>query len=123
MSEEINVEVDPAKGPAGSALAADRNGPAALMRVRFLVQDIASQPWSNTSKRVELRARYDPTIPGELRGYDAQPTGEVTLVVNNPKILAQLRVNQAFYIEFIPVPTRPSDFGMSEDDDAPEAAQ
>lgn len=71
------------------------------IRAKFMVSAITEHAWGTTM--VKLETRYDESIPEDQRLYDATPSGNFEMMVNNPKALEQLKLGEFFYIDLIPI--------------------
>ncbi len=72
------------------------------VRAKFTVSSITDNANVN-SKTVRLTTLYDNTIAEDQRFYDATPTGDLTMVVNNPRALELLVLGRQFYVDFLPI--------------------
>lgn len=73
------------------------------VRAKFTVCEVRHHSWSEEARTVVLRPQYDQSIPEDRRFSDATPSGELTMLVNNPAAVAQLGVGKAFYLDLTPV--------------------
>lgn len=69
------------------------------VRCLFQLQEIHDLHWGSPSKRLVFRACYDTRIPEHQRFYDATPTGELTMLVNNPAALEQFELGRHYYFD------------------------
>lgn len=80
-------------------------------RAKFMLQEHVQTGWSFDHKQhtFVLRPQYDTAIPEDQRFAKATPTGELRLVVDNPKVVESWsrKLGQLFYLDFTPVPAEP----------------
>lgn len=69
------------------------------VRAKFKVTSIKSFDWNPNSKEIVLTPQYDTSIEEDKRFYDATPSGEFTMLVNNPVAIEQLALGKTFYID------------------------
>lgn len=50
-------------------------------------------------KRVVFEPRYDHSLPEDQRFFKATPSGRLDIVVDNPAVLAELKVGDNVYID------------------------
>lgn len=75
-----------------------------MVRAKFQVTAITSHSWGGTE--IVLEPRYDSSIPEDRRFSDATPSGKMTMLINNPAAVDQLKLGQFFYVDFTPVPAQ-----------------
>ena len=77
-----------------------------MVRAKFKVQEVRTTQHTTTYSQTEivLRPEYDEKVCQEDVGFaKATPTGELKMVVDNPKALAELTIGRKFYLDFTPV--------------------
>ena len=74
------------------------------VRAKFQVSEIASLAWSPTAKRIKFQTQYDTSIPEDQRFCKATPSGDMTMIVDNPAALEVLQLGGSFYVDFTPIP-------------------
>lgn len=79
------------------------NTETAMVRAKFTVQEVRQSVFNPTARTLVLRPQYDTSIPEDQRFFSATPTGEMTMVVNNPAALAEMELGKSFYVDFTPV--------------------
>lgn len=55
-------------------------------------------------KTLKFQARYDETIPEDQRFQTATPSASAEYTIDNPAALEQMKLGQAYYVDFTPVP-------------------
>jgi hypothetical protein len=75
------------------------------VRCKMQLQQITAVHWSPTTKLVKFQAQYDTTIPEDQRFAKATPSGEITMQVDNPVALEQLKLGGYYYVDFNPAET------------------
>lgn len=77
----------------------------ANVRAKFQVSSITEHAGYNgqpsAAREVKLQVQYDDTIAEDQRFYDATPSGDIRMLVNNPAALEQLSLGKKFYVDFI----------------------
>jgi len=79
-----------------------------MVRGKFTVVEITEFSWSKTGRKITLRPEYDDKLPEDQAYYKATPSGEITMVVDNPPALEQLKIGKKFYVAFTEVPEVPA---------------
>lgn len=72
------------------------------VRAKFTVTSVTEHHYSQ-AKTIKLTPVYDPNLPEDQRFSKATPSGELTMYVDNPSAAEQLKLGQAFYLDFTPV--------------------
>lgn len=72
------------------------------VRAKFVVSAITDLG-PQSPKIVKLSAQYDMGIPEDRRFQKATPWGEVSLHIDNPAAVEQLKIGKAYYIDMTPV--------------------
>lgn len=54
-------------------------------------------------KTLKFQARYDDTIPEDQRFQTATPSATAEYTIDNPAALAQMKLGQAYYVDFTAV--------------------
>lgn len=75
-----------------------------MLRAKFQLQEISSNFWDKRSRKLVFRAAYDTSIPEDQRFYDATPTGEFSMLVNNQKFIEQLELGKYYYFDISEAP-------------------
>ncbi len=73
------------------------------VRGKFRVVSLTEHHWSKSQRIVKLSVEYDTSIPEDQRFFDATPTGQIEMTVNNPAALEFLKLGKTFYVDFVPV--------------------
>lgn len=63
-------------------------------------------PGSNPYVRMKFTTQYDPTLPEDQRFCKATPSGDITMVVDNPVVSEKMELGQQYYVYFVPVPKK-----------------
>lgn len=69
------------------------------VRAKFKVTSIKCFDYSDVSKEITLTPQYDESIEEDRRFYNATPSGEFRMLVNNPVAIDQLALGKTFYID------------------------
>lgn len=72
------------------------------VRAKFVVSSITDQG-DTSPKIVKLAAQYDMSIPEDRRFQHATPWGEISLHIDNPVAVEQLKIGKAYYIDMTSV--------------------
>lgn len=56
-----------------------------------------------TAKTFVFRPEYDASIPEDQRFYEATPSGELRIYVNNPLVIEHYKLGEYYYFDSIPV--------------------
>ena len=70
-----------------------------MVRAKFQLQEITINYWDKSSRKLVFRAAYDTSIPEDQRFFGATPTGEFSMLVNNPKAIEQLELGKYYYFD------------------------
>lgn len=73
-----------------------------MVRAKFTLTEIHNFSWSDNSKNFVFTPQYDPSIPEDVRFAKASPTGKFEMRVDNPAAIEQLKLGQAYYVDFTP---------------------
>jgi len=66
------------------------------------------QDAGGTTKRFVFRTQYDTAIPEDQRFFKYTPDGTISLLVDNPAVLAQWQVGKHYYFDAHEVPSVPA---------------
>lgn len=69
------------------------------VRAKFTVTAITQYQYG---KKVELQPQYDTSIPEDVRFSKATPSGNFSMMIDNPVAADQLTLGKAFYIDLTP---------------------
>lgn len=72
------------------------------VRAKFVVSAITDQG-PHSPKVVKMAPQYDMSIPEDRRFQKATPWGEISLHIDNPAAVEQLKIGKAFYIDMTAV--------------------
>lgn len=76
------------------------------IRAKFMLQEHRIYSWhpDRSQHTFVLRPQYDDNIPEDQRFHQATPTGELTMLVDNPAVVEYLSkmLNKQFYLDFTP---------------------
>lgn len=78
------------------------------IRCKFRCTDIKDNG-PGQPKEVDFATQYDPALPEDQRYTKATPWGTLTVSIDNPVALAELRVGATYYVDLIPAPDGPRD--------------
>ncbi len=73
------------------------------IRAKFKVVAI-TQHTDYSAVTIKLAPRYDEKIPEDQRYASATPSGELSMLVDNPAAIEELRLGQSFYLDLTPIP-------------------
>jgi len=76
-----------------------------MVRGKFRVTKIADTCYSG-GKEVTLSAEYDNTLEEDRRFAKATPSASITMFIDNPPALEQLKLGGYFYVDFSEVPKK-----------------
>ena len=76
-----------------------------MVRGKFKVTKVAALDWSTTAKEITLGAYYDNSIEEDRKYAQATPSGQITMLVDNPPAAEQLALGKFFYVDFTEVPS------------------
>lgn len=74
-----------------------------MVRGKFKVQEITEFAWGSAARKIVLRPEYDPQIPEDQKYAKATPSGEITMVIDNPPASDYLKLGKTFYVDFTEV--------------------
>ena len=74
------------------------------MTARCKLQLSSIKSFMYSSKELQFQAIYDSTTPEDVRFAKATPSGNVTLMVDNPAVLEQMVIGKYYYVDISPVP-------------------
>lgn len=72
------------------------------VRCKMKLTEIHKLDYGQT--RFVFQTFYDSSIPEDQRFYKATPSGEIRLLVDNPKVIESYQVGKYYYFDSIPVP-------------------
>ena len=73
-----------------------------MFRTRCLMQLVSRERlyWVQPAERLKFIAQYDTGIPAEKRFFDATPSGDITILVNNQEVLNEMVLGEKYYVDF-----------------------
>ena len=74
-----------------------------MVRAKFRVMSVTQDVYQERARTIKMAPYYDDAIPEDARFAEATPSGELTMYVNNPAAIAQLKLGEYFYLDFVPV--------------------
>jgi len=72
------------------------------VRAKLCLTSVTTQCWNPNSKKLHFDTQYDDSIPEDQRFYDATPSGNFEMLVNNPAALAQFELGKMYYVDVTP---------------------
>jgi hypothetical protein len=72
------------------------------VRAKFQLREVHSYAWGG--KKFIFAPQYDTSIPEDARFAKASPSGEFSIVVDNPAVDAQFKVGEFYYFDVTPAP-------------------
>lgn len=75
-----------------------------MVRGKFMVVEITEYSWSATARKITFRPEYDSTLPEDQKYAKSTPSGEISMTVDNPPAIEQLKLGKKFYVDFTEVP-------------------
>lgn len=72
-------------------------------RAKFKLAEITHVSWNPNTRRVKFSTEYDPSLPEDQRFSNATPSGEITMIVDNPVAVARLEIGKSYYVDFTPI--------------------
>ncbi len=76
-----------------------------MFRGKFQVQKIAQVHYNPSAREVTLQAVCNDGTPENERFHRYTPTGTITMVIDNPAVLAQIELGKHCFVDFSPVPS------------------
>lgn len=74
-----------------------------MVRGKFTLDSITSHKWSPTAQTFVFRPIYDNTTEENKRFTKATPSGEFTMMVDNPSAQEQLKLGKTYYLDLTEV--------------------
>lgn len=78
------------------------------IRAKFQLQEHRIVAWGGEYRghTFIFRPSYDPSIPEDQRFAQASPTGEMSILVDNPPVIEywSAQLGKQFYLDFTPAP-------------------
>jgi hypothetical protein len=74
-----------------------------MVRAKFQLCEITDRA-GTSAKTLKFFPRYDLTIEEDQRFSKATPSGELTMYVDNPSALEQLKLGEDYYLDFTLAP-------------------
>lgn len=73
-----------------------------IVREKFTVNRVEHHEYRTNYQqhKVVLTPQYDPDIPDDQKFAKSTPSGEITMMVDNPLALEEFKPARAFYVEF-----------------------
>lgn len=75
------------------------------VRAKFVLQERTESHWNKDSRILVFRPQYDESIPEDQRFARATPDGEFKMRVDNPAVIEQLKLGQAYYFDITEAPS------------------
>ena len=72
------------------------------VRAKFKLIEIRSHHWNPNARTFVFQPQYDSTIEEDRRFYDATPSGQCEMLVNNPAVIEEFKIGQDYYLDFTP---------------------
>ncbi len=69
-------------------------------RCKMQLQDITSVHWHPVTKFLRFSAAYDNSIPEDRNFNKSTPSAKLTMQVDNPVVLDQLKLGEYYYLDF-----------------------
>ena len=69
-----------------------------MVRAKFQLQEVSHHSWSG-GKTLVFRPMYDQSIEEDKRLSKATPSGELTMLVDNPAALERLELGKYYYFD------------------------
>lgn len=77
-----------------------------MIRCKMVLRNVI--PYANGGVKAIFECQYDAKVVEEDIGFQkATPWGTIEMQVDNPKAIAQLVIQQSYYVDFSPVPASP----------------
>jgi hypothetical protein len=76
-----------------------------MIRAKFAVTAITRFAYDPQGCEIEMKPRYDDSIPGDRRFEEVTPTGKLTMTIRNPAVLGELDMGRESYLDFTPTDT------------------
>ena len=77
------------------------------VRAKFKLIEIREHYWNPDVRTFVFQPQYDTRIEEDKRFYDATPSGQCEMMVNNPKVRETFKLGDDYYLDFSPVPAEP----------------
>ena len=74
-----------------------------MIRAKFRVVAVTEHAYSADARTIKLEPQYDDSIPEDRRFAQSTPSGELSMYVNNPAAVEELKIGKFFYLDFVPV--------------------
>ena len=71
------------------------------IRCKLRLTEITQCEYSPTVRRLKFTTQYDPAIPEDQRFYKATPSGEFTMLVDNPVALEAFVLGKCYYFDAV----------------------
>jgi hypothetical protein len=71
-----------------------------MVRGKFTVQEIRHHSWHPSATTLVLRPQYDTATEEDKRFSKATPSGELTMLVDNPPAQAFFEMGKTYYLDF-----------------------
>lgn len=75
-----------------------------VVRAKFKVTAIEYYHYSPGSARVKLSAIHDTTTPENERFSKATPSGELSMMIDNPPAVQEFQLGKSYYLDFTLAP-------------------
>ena len=72
-----------------------------MVRCKLYLAEVTAYGGSGSKKYV-FRAQYDQSIPEDQRFAKASPSGEFTIIIDNPSAQEKFEVGKAYYFDAVP---------------------
>jgi hypothetical protein len=68
------------------------------IRVKMVLESLVPQTWGGY--QATYRCTYDSKVAEDVSFQKATPNGVIHMTVDNPAAIAQMKIGQAYYVDF-----------------------
>ena len=72
-------------------------------RCKMKLTEVREYEYGN--KRFVFQTQYDSSIPEDQRFYKETPSGIFEILVNNPRVIENMKLGKCYYLDLVEVPS------------------
>lgn len=72
------------------------------VRGKFKLSERTEVEWNRTSRRLKFHAVCNDDTDENQKFHKATPSGEISIVVDNPNAVSQFEIGKTYYVDFTP---------------------
>lgn len=73
-----------------------------MFRAKFCLYSLTNYG-TDRAMKAEFRTQYDSTLPEDIAFNKFTPSGNIEMLIDNPKVMEQLVIGKSYYLDFTPI--------------------